>query len=639
MAILSTHNLGKYFGGQDIFSGLSLSIEHGDRIAMVGRNGEGKTTLLRIMAGVEPATTGEVFKATRVQIGYLQQHSSLISTEGTLWELALGAFVGLRRQEAQLRQLEESLAVEKDHQRHHELLETYGEAQAQFELDGGYQYEQTIKMVLTGLGFTVEDYNRPLLKFSGGEQSRAHLARILLEQPQLLLLDEPTNHLDLASVEWLENFLQTWPGAVVVVAHDRYFLDKVANKVWELSRGQVELYRGNFSMYIAQRDERAERRKKEYQTQQAFIAKEEEFIRRNLAGQRTKEAQGRRKRLERLSKLDRPEAEKDVKLNYLQTTLRSGDLVLATHDLVIGYPDGETLVNLPDLEIKRGHRVALLGPNGAGKTTLLKTVLSQIPPKDGVFRLGAGVKVGYFAQTHADLNQQSTILDEILAVRNLPIGEARNYLGQFLFSGDDVFKSIAMLSGGERSRVALAKLTLTGANFLILDEPTNHLDIASQETLESVLKNFEGTILLVSHDRYFVDALATHTWAMEPAQQSVTVIKGGYSAYLAYQQDNDAVNGDSNANGSSDGELPKGRQLLEKNRAERREQERRARQVAELESAIEVTEQKLATLSTALEVASSAQDVAKLQSLGQDYQDTEEKLEELITRWTELETV
>jgi ATP-binding cassette subfamily F protein 3 len=476
--------------GRIFFSSLSLSIEQGDRIALVGRNGEGKTTLLRIIAGVEPATAGEVYKATQTQIGYLQQHASLISTEGTLWKLALGAFTDLRKQEAYLRDMEEMLAVESDEKRHQTLLEAYGDAQTRFELNGGYQYEQTIKTVLTGLGFSDKDYERPLLNFSGGEQSRAHLARILLEQPKLLLLDEPTNHLDLGSVEWLENFLQSWPGAVVVVAHDRYFLDKVSNKIWELARGQVEMYRGNFSMYISQRDERAERRKKEYEAQQAYIAKEEEFIRRNLAGQRTKEAQGRRKRLERLSRLERPTDDKDVKLNKLQTTLRSGDLVLATHELKIGYPGGKTLVNLPDLEIKRGHRIALLGPNGAGKTTFLKTILTQIPPQDGTFRLGAGVKVGYFAQTHADLNQQASILDEILAVRNLPIGEARNYLGQFLFSGDDVFKSVRMLSGGERSRVALAKLTMTGANFLILDEPTNHLDIASQETLEMVLKKF-----------------------------------------------------------------------------------------------------------------------------------------------------
>jgi ATP-binding cassette subfamily F protein 3 len=469
---------------------------------------------------------------------------------------------------------------------------------------------------------------------SGGQQSRAHLARLLLERPDLLLLDEPTNHLDLASVEWLENYLQSWPGAMIVVAHDRYFLDKVATRVWELLFGQIETYRGNFSHYVQQRQERFERRQKEYEAQQEVIAKEEEFIRRNLAGQRTREAQGRRTRLERMQKLDRPREHKTLNLAW-QTTLRSGDLVLATHDLVVGYPDGEPLFTCPNLEIRRGQRIALLGPNGAGKTTFIKTILGRVKPKAGAIRFGAGVEIGYFAQTQASLNLEATVLDELLAVENLPIGEARNYLGRFLFSGDEVFKPIGALSGGERSRVALAKLILTGANFLMLDEPTNHLDIPSQENLESVLTNFSGTILLVSHDRYFVDALATHTWALEPATQSVTVTDGGYSDYLAYREGQKSQAG----NGAKAPALKSSSQLSrEQTKAEKRAQEKKARQMAEIETIIGATEAHLAQLAQKLEAASQAQDIVQLQKLGQEYQITEAKLDELLTRWTALET-
>ncbi|MCG3208225.1 MAG: Energy-dependent translational throttle protein EttA [Anaerolineae bacterium] len=634
MAILSVQNLGKYFGGQDIFTGLNLVIEHGDRIALIGPNGEGKTTLLRIIARKELATDGQIFTAKEVKIGYLEQHASLISTHGTLWQLALGAFANLLQAEAELRALEQALAAETDEARHADLLHQYGEAQLRFELDGGYDYELTINQVLTGLGFTAADYQRPLAQFSGGEQSRAQLARILLEKPNLLLLDEPTNHLDLASVEWLENYLQSWPGAVLVVAHDRYFLDKVATRVWELSFGRVETYRGNFSQYVTQRAERLERQQKEYEAQQAFIAKEEDFIRRNIAGQRTKEAQGRRKRLERLEEFDRPIEHKTLKLG-LQTTLRSGDLVLATHNLAVGYPDGDVLFNCPDLEIRRGNTIALLGPNGAGKTTFLKTILGQLAPKAGEIRFGAGVIVGYFAQTHSSLNLSASILDEILSVRNLPVGEARNYLGRFLFSGDDVFKPVGTLSGGERSRVALAKLTLTGSNFLILDEPTNHLDIASQENLEAVLNEFAGTILLVSHDRYFVDALADHVWALEPDTKSVTITEGGYSTYLGLQQQSSPAATPSNGNVAEDS--PKGKRIREQNKAEKRAIEKKAREIAEIEATIAATEQRLAELSAQLEAASLAQDIAKLQELSQVYQSTEAKLEELITQWTELE--
>jgi ATP-binding cassette subfamily F protein 3 len=635
MSILTTDNLGHYFGGQDIFWNLNLQVGHHDRIALVGPNGAGKTTLLTILAGLEPPSAGSVNTAKELKLGYLEQHPSLLAGQLTLWELTLSAFDDLRQQEAQLRVLEATLAEESDQARHEQLLKTYGEAQSRFELAGGYLYEQTIRQVLTGLGFERADDHTPLSKLSGGQQSRAHLARLLLERPDLLLLDEPTNHLDLSSVEWLEQYLQHWSGAIIVVAHDRYFLDKVATHIWELSFGAVETYRGNFSHYVQQRAERFDQRLKAYEAQQEFIAKEEEFIRRHLAGQRTKEAQGRRKRLERMPRLERPREHKNIRLR-LRTPLRSGDLVLATHELVVGYPAAEPLFYCPDLEIRRGERIALLGPNGSGKTTFIKTVLGQVEASAGVVRFGAGVEPGYFAQTHASLNLEASVLDEILSVENLPVGEARTYLGQFLFFGDDVFKPIEALSGGERSRVALAKLTLAGANFLILDEPTNHLDIPSQENLENVLRGFEGSILLVSHDRYFVDALTTTTWAIEPVTKSVVVSEGGYSDYLATR---DAEKNTVSVNGTSqEGSKSKSQLGREQTRAEKRAAEKKARQIVEVESLIEATEAELAKLARQLEEASLAQDVSRLQQLGQTYQNTEARLEELLARWTEIDT-
>ncbi len=634
MAILTAHNLSKYFGGQDIFSDLNLAIHHGEHIALVGPNGEGKTTLLRILAGREQATTGNVYRAKELKVGYLEQHASLISTDVSILALALTAFTELREQEKQLQEMEAVLAKESDPTQHAQLLERYGEAQSQFEHDGGYVYEQAIDQVLRGLGFTPQDYQTSLTKLSGGQQSRVQLARLLLEKPDLLLLDEPTNHLDLASVEWLEDYLQNWAGALVVVAHDRYFLDKVATRVWELKFGSLETYRGNFSHYVSQREGNVDRQQKDYQAQQEFIAKQEDFIRRNLAGQRSREAKGRRKRLLSMDKVARPQEQQTLHLN-LQTTLRSGDLVMATHDLVVGYPNKEPLFACPNLEIRRGDCVALLGPNGSGKTTFLKTILKQLKPLSGNIRLGAGLEIGYFAQTHASLNFGSTILDEILSVKNLPIAEARNYLGRFLFSGDDVFKPIGNLSGGERGRVALAKLTLTGANFLLLDEPTNHLDIPSRENLEDVLSNFEGTILLVSHDRYFVDALANYIWALDAATKSVLISGGGYQEYLLERELKNSL---LLKTGESNNSSQKAKISREQTKAEQRTAQKQAKQIAEIEEIITSTEAKLASLAEQIEQASRGQAIAQLQKLSRDYQETETKLEELLNQWTELET-
>ncbi|UCC89405.1 MAG: ABC-F family ATP-binding cassette domain-containing protein [Anaerolineales bacterium] len=645
MSILTATGLSKHFGAQDIFEDVSLQIAHGERTALVGPNGAGKTTLLQILAGLETESSGQIHCAKGLRIGYLPQEATLVSSGETLWELGQSAFAHLQLQAAELRRLEGAMAAALDPAERDQLLARYGQAQDAFELAGGYTYEHRMRQVLSGLGFAEEDYQRPLTQFSGGQQTRARLANLLLDAPDLLLLDEPTNHLDLDAVEWLENYLQAWNGAIVVTAHDRYFLDKVASKVWDLSHGQLQVYRGNYTAYLQQRTARRERQEREFRRQQAFVAKEVDFIRRNIAGQRTKEAQGRRKRLEQLDQVERVREEKRLNLDLLQTDLRSGDLVLATYDLYVGYEPSAPLFICPDLEIRRGDRVALIGPNGAGKTTFVKTILKEVKPLAGRVRLGSAVEIGYLAQAHAGLNLNQSVLDEVLSAsrgthagQDLLVGQARNILGRFLFSGDDVFKPVGALSGGERARVALAKLALRGANFLVLDEPTNHLDIPSQEILQAVLGDFPGTILLVSHDRYFIDALATQVWALEDETLHLSKAEAPISAYNAYLADRQARQLADSAEADTRSEERAADRASRRDRP-KREQVRNQRALAELEAAIESAESRLAELSAALEAASHAQAVEQLHSLGRDYRATEEDLARLLDRWTAMETI
>jgi ATP-binding cassette subfamily F protein 3 len=470
MSLITAIDLGKSYGPNDIFSGVSLSVPYRARIGLVGPNGVGKTTLLRILIGLEEPSSGEVQRARGLRMGYLPQEASFES-DGTLWEECLGVFADLIQRQAELRRLEHAMS---DPQQAVAALEAYGKLEHEFDHLGGYSYESRIRLTLIGLGFTPADEQRPLSQLSGGQRTRALLARHLLSSPDLLFLDEPTNHLDISAIEWLEDYLREWEGAVVIVSHDRYFLDQVVDAVWEMSPG-LEVYHGNYSAYLTQRTERYARRLEEYQAQQVFIEKEEDYIRRNIAGQNTRQAQGRRKRLERMleeARLTPPMESRRLHLR-LEPAGRSGDRVLVTHNLSIGYADeGRPLFTVPDLVFTRGECAAIIGPNGAGKTTFLKTILNQIPPYAGDGSLGASLKVGYFAQAHEGLHPDWTLIQEIAAVApNLLPAQIRDYLAKFLFSGDDVFKPVSVLSGGERGRLALACLALQGANLLLLDEP------------------------------------------------------------------------------------------------------------------------------------------------------------------------
>jgi len=650
MSILSGVNVGKSFGAFDVFTGLNFSVARGDKIALVGPNGCGKTTLLRLIAGEDtPNAGGHLHVARNVRRGYLAQTSE-DADERTVWQLAQSAFAELNDLQQRLSQIEHDLArLDRHAQQAARLLEAYGELQHAFELKGGYEVESKIRRVLSGLGLTEGTWHRPMAALSGGQRVRASLARLLLQSPDLLLLDEPTNHLDQQGVEWLEDYLQTWEGTLIVVSHDRYFLDEVCDSVWEMSKrpdggARLEFYRGGYTEYVQQRAERRERAMAEYEAQREFIQKQEDYIRRNIAGQNTSQAKGRLRRLNRLERLERPMQQRSLSLR-LHAGVRSGDRVLETCSLTIGYRIGNgelgtaagsspdsciCLFTAPDLLLVRGDRVALIGPNGAGKTTFLKTIIGDVPPLAGELKLGAGVRIGYFAQASEGLNPDNTLLQELFSAHDgLKLSEARDVLGRFLFSGDDHFKKVAVLSGGERGRLALAKLTLQGANFLLLDEPTNHLDIPSQEALTEALQRFDGTLLFVSHDRYLIAALATQLWILargDDGAMRMTFFKGAYDEWREARDEMEAKPADpAKVNGASRAISPA--PTISKNALQQRQAKLEA-----IEQRIQNLEGQLAELSRQMERAGS--DYARLQKLGEAYRATER---ELAAAWAEFE--
>jgi ATP-binding cassette, subfamily F, member 3 len=635
MAILTAHNVAKAFGANDIFQNISVDIPHGAKIALVGSNGIGKTTLLDVLIKKEEPSAGTISHMKGLRVGYLPQRPHL-TADRTLWDEMLTAFVALRAREQQLADLTAAMA-EAEGAELDALVEQYGHLEHQFELDGGYTYETRTRQVLTGLGFSPDDYQMPLAHLSGGQQTRALLARLLLEAPDLLVLDEPTNHLDINAIEWLESFLKGWEGAVLAVSHDRYFMDSVITVIWEMAWGGIELYRGNYSHYLQQRTARHERRRKEYETQQAFIAKEQDYIRRNIAGQNTTQAKGRLRRLERLKRdklIERPRDEHTINVG-LHADLRSGDKVLMTYDLQAGYVPGAPLVAVPDITLYRGEIAAMIGPNGVGKTTLVKTLLGELKPLGGSSRVGAAVQPGYFAQAHEGLNPDNAVIDELLRVRHLQTSEARNYLAAYLFTGEDVFRPVSTLSGGERGRLALAKLALAGANFLLLDEPTNHLDIPSQEILQDVLDQFNGTILLVSHDRYLIDALATQIWDVQPGQ--MTVFEGTYRAFLQSREITRQHEREAQATAETPTEQTSSRKSKNGKTGKAGLTEyQRQRRLVELEQTIHELETRLAALTDELDNASHQGAVDRVRSLGERYTTTEHELDAALREWDAL---
>ncbi len=622
MSLLSGSGLACSFAADEIFADVNVEIARAARIALVGPNGAGKTTLLRVLNGQEAPEAGVVRLARGTRIGYLPQRPELAGAHSLETEARRG-FRDLERQAARLAGLE---AAMEDPARRKAALAQYGPLQEGFERAGGYTRESRMRMVLRGVGFAEADFSRPLTQLSGGEKTRANLARLLLQAPDLLLLDEPTNHLDIDAITWLENWLASFAGAVLLVSHDRWFMDQFAQQIWELEQGRLSVYRGNYSHYARQREERRQRRRLEYEAQQERIAKDKAFIRKHMGSRLTAQARGRQKRLATLEKrglrLERPTGERRRMGLDMGETQRSGDEVLMTRDLVLGYPDdGLPLLRVPDITLRRGEVAALVGPNGVGKSAFLKTITGQLAPLAGSVRTGAAVQAGYFAQAHENLHEDRSILDEILERRPLKISEARDLLGQYLFSGDDVFRPVHTLSGGERGRLALALLALAGANLLLLDEPSNHLDIDSQDVLQQVLEQFGGTVLLVSHDRWLIDALATQLWIA--AAGEIRLFDGTWAEYSRAQEL--AVK-----------QPVKARAAAAERRKERPRGKKEQQRALELEARIHDLEQQQCRVATAIEEASRAGQGEKVAELGALWAEADAALEAALTEWSAL---
>ena len=668
MSLITATSLSKSFGAEDIFRGVTFSVPKGARLAIVGPNGCGKTTLLRILIGEEDASLGTVTRARSTHIGYLPQEADF-QMDGTLWEACLTPFAEVLKQQEELHRLESQMAGTSGADE--ELLARYGKLQHDFERRGGYTFITRIKQVLTGLGFEALDYDLSLSHLSGGQRTRAFLARLLLSDPEVLLLDEPTNHLDIRAVEWLESYLAQWKGAAVIVSHDRYFLDRAANVILEMRPDGAEVYRGNYTHYLQQREERWNRREEVFSSEKEKLLKEVEYIKKNISGQNTLQAKGKLKRLTRVvqaieqvgmdavvstnwSQLDIAtttspfsveEAERHVRSLRLpdnrppkfhlrlRTASRSGELVLRTKDLQVGYPD-KLLFSAEDIVLRRQDCAALIGPNGAGKTTFLKTALENLPPLRGEVILGASLHTGYFAQAHEGLDPQKTLMQEIQSVRpEFLIHEVRDVLGRFLFSGDDAYKVVGMLSGGERGRLALAKLALQQTNFLLLDEPTNHLDIPAQEVLQSVLDNYDGTILLVSHDRYLIDALATQIWEIDPDESALTVYNGTYSQ-MKDEREKQAARLAEQQTATAESRKP-GDESRKIRNVKAKEERRKIAQLQELENAIATLEADLANLGAQLD--SPFVNPKEVAVLGNEYERVQKEMDEKLREWEEVQ--
>jgi ATP-binding cassette, subfamily F, member 3 len=572
MPILTTTDLAHSFGAEDIFEGINLQVDRRDRVGLVGPNGSGKTTLLLDLAGILQPTKGQVARQEGLTLGYLRQEAVLTfaGQENTVYEEMQTVYGRLQAMEKELRELEAAMAAGDADPA---IFEAYGALQEAYEVAGGYHYDVDIQTVLTGLGFPEAEWQTPLSHLSGGQKTRVLLGRLLLEKPDLLILDEPTNHLDMPAVEWLERTLKNWAGALIIVSHDRYFLDAIVNRVWNLDRGFLQPYKGDYSSFVKQRQAAWEREMALFTAEKERMENELAFIRKHLAGGKRDIAKGKLKRLtrdivlmeevgvgshedkswleiggrvrtfsanqaaRRLRDLKPPQSGPPPLGIRLQVEQRSARSVVRGRDLLLGYPE-TPLFACSAVQVDRQDCVALLGPNGSGKSTMLKTLMGELPPLHGSIKFGDGVIAGYFAQAHEQLNDRSTVLDELLAHRAMSPEDGRHYLARYLFAGDDVFKRIGDLSGGERARLALALLAADGANLLLLDEPTNHLDIPSQEVLQAVLAQFDGTIILVSHDRYLVKRLANQIWEIEGDQ--MLVFKGNYEDYLRFRAGEEA---------------------------------------------------------------------------------------------------
>lgn len=594
LILLQAQNVARYFGAARLFSSLSLTIQDRDRIALVGRNGSGKSTLLKILAGEEAPDEGRVSTAKNIQIGYLAQRTGIISQK-SIWQEMLSVFDEVIQVEADMRELEHQLAQENvlnDEELYRETLKDYDTLQNKFKDMNGYSYKSEIKAVLGGFHFYEEDYDTVITELSGGQKTRLALAKLLLEKPDLLILDEPTNHLDMDTLTWLEGYLKSYPSAILIVSHDRYFLDELVNEVYDLSYGKITHYSGNYSNYLTKKEKHIEKQWKDFEQQQKEIQKLEQFVQKNISRATTsKRAQSRQKQLEKIERLDKPQTYAKSADIIFKPEQESGNLVLQVNNLTVGYDNIPTAENI-NFEVRRNDIIAIVGPNGVGKSTLLKTIVGKLEALAGEVIKGTKVDIGYYDQEQENLTQNKTILNELWDEHPTMNEESiRSLLGSFLFSGDDVLKTIHSLSGGEKARVALAKLALNRDNFLILDEPTNHLDIDSKEALENSLLHFEGTILFVSHDRYFINRLATEIIEIHPDHS--TLYLGNYDYYIEKKQELEEIQ---QLTESQDKEQPAGAAELSEASLDRQELKDRQREQRRLEREVEALEIKILDL-------------------------------------------
>jgi len=629
----------KSYGAQDVLRGASLQVNPGEHVGLVGRNGAGKTTIFRLVTGEESPDRGDVIRARGVRLGLLEQHVDF-EPGTTVHEAALAAFGQLQQIEHEMHQLEHRMAEgPEDLDR---VLERYSELQQEFERQGGFEYAARAEAILQGLGFDRESWATPSEVLSGGQKNRLGLARLLLAEPDVLLLDEPTNHLDVAAVEWLEEFLSSYRSAYVIISHDRYFLDRACTRIVEVEAGRAAGYTGNYSAYLVEREERREIQQRAYENQRHLISKTEEFIRRNLAGQKTKQAKSRRKMLEKLDRVEAVRPDQPQGNFQLQKVERAGTHVLTVSEAAVGYP-GVLLAEDISFLLKRGECLGVIGPNGSGKTTFVKTVLGKLPSLAGEVRWGTNVQVGYYAQQLDDLDDRNEIIMELrrVAPSTATAGELRGFLARFLFTGDDVYKQVRDLSGGEKGRLALAKLIYSRVNVLVLDEPTNHLDIPSRESLEEALDAYDGTIITISHDRYFLDRVATQILALD-GRGGAEHYEGDYTEYHDWKAARAAAETERRASAGRAPAPPppppsgasargKGRAPGEGSGGKKKGGARR--DPGAVEGEIAEVEKRLAALSEEMATPEAARSPGRLASLNEEYEKADGRLRELYEEW------
>ncbi|MEN1939318.1 ABC-F family ATP-binding cassette domain-containing protein [Paenibacillus sp. 102] len=639
MILLQVNGLSKLYGAETILANIKLEVQTKDRIALVGRNGAGKSTLLKIIAGELSHDGGEIIKPKDVSIGYLAQNTGL-ETSLTIWDEMITVFTHLQQMEKKLRRLEQEMGKEENFSNaatYEKLLADYDQLQLDYKDQGGYQYEADIRSILSGLGFPVETHQTTISTLSGGQKTRLALGKLLLTKPDLLILDEPTNHLDIDTLTWLEQYLQGYPGAILIVSHDRYFLDKLVTQVYEISNKESRRYVGNYSKYSDLKAALYEQEMKRYEKQQEEIAKLEDFVQKNIArASTTKRAQSRRKQLDRMELLTRPLGDSKSASFHFDIEKQSGNDVLQVKDVSIGY-EKEPVIEHVNMRLTRGDSVALVGPNGIGKSTLLKSIVNKLKTLSGEVSFGSNVSIGYYDQEQANLTSSKRVLNELWDDYPLePEKEIRTILGNFLFTGDDVLKPVSSLSGGQKARLALAKLMMQKSNLLILDEPTNHLDLNSKEILENALIDYPGTLLFVSHDRYFINRVTTTV--VELSTDGAQEYLGDYDYYI--EKKNEMIERAEFEQQGADVPVQKTiaqEKLNYLEEKERKKSERqRIRKIEEIEQNIANLEEEIAQLEEELCLPEVYADYERASEITTAKQTKQEELEKFMAEWEEL---